>query len=43
VRRGENHGIMNKWHQKFFMYLVRSVLMPCVSARVVPMNMLCFI
>lgn len=23
VRRGENHAIMNKWHQKFFMYLVR--------------------
>jgi cullin 1 len=22
VRRGENHAIMNKWHQKFFMYLV---------------------
>lgn len=23
VRRGENHTIMNKWHQKFFMYLDR--------------------
>jgi len=22
VKRGENHNIMNKWHQKFFMYLV---------------------
>jgi hypothetical protein len=28
VRRGENHAIMNKWHQKFFMYLV-SVLRRC--------------
>jgi hypothetical protein len=28
VRRGENHAIMNKWHQKFFMYLV-SVLPRC--------------
>jgi hypothetical protein len=27
VRRGENHGIMNKWHQKFFMYLVRTLLL----------------
>ena len=22
VKRGANHAIMNKWHQKFFMYLV---------------------
>lgn len=25
VKRGENHSIMNKWHQKFFMYLVSVV------------------
>lgn len=26
VKRGENHTIMNKWHQKFFMYLVSTAI-----------------
>lgn len=30
VRRGENHSIMNKWHQKFFMYLVRNGCCCCL-------------
>ena len=26
VRRSENHGIMNKWYQKIFMFLVSMIV-----------------
>ncbi len=26
VKRGANHAVMNKWHKKFFMYLVSALL-----------------